>query len=340
MCVCVCAHACIIYAGLQAYFILSGKYSGQQDSYLSIIKSLVHSGIHLNIKVDIKWIEAESLEESMKKENNTKYEEAWTLMRSCAGIIVPGGFGTRGVEGKIAAARYARESKVPYLGICLGMQVMVIEYARNVLGLSDATSAEFDKDRNSKNHVVVFMPEIDEKVMGGNMRLGARPTTVYRGNPANGLVSLAYDVYGINAEKETDNVFERHRHRYEVNPVYVSKFEANGLSFSGKDDKKERMEIAEIDRSEHPFYFGTQFHPEFKSRPNRPSPPFYAFIATTCGALEELRKAGEMWQEHVFRKEESTSIPTSPLGKRVRSLTRIEEELAADSLNSASKKMK
>ena len=154
--------------------------------------------------------------------------------------------GIRGVEGKVAAAKYARESRTPYLGVCLGMQVMIIEYARNVLGLADATSAEFDEEKKSANHVIMFMPEIDAKVMGGNMRLGSRPTTIAPVLP-DGSASLGNDVYGILQGKEAA-VAERHRHRYEVNPDYVARIEASGLFFTGKDDKKERMEIAELPR--------------------------------------------------------------------------------------------
>lgn len=318
-----------------------GKYNGQQDSYLSIIKSLIHSGMHLNVSVEIQWVEASNLASITEHEDKTKYETAWNVVKSCAGVIVPGGFGIRGVEGKVAVAKYCRENKVPYLGVCLGMQVMVIEYARHVIGLTDATSAEFDDEKTSKNHVVVFMPEIDSTTMGGNMRLGARPTTITPKHP-NGEASLATDVYGIEQGVEA-SVLERHRHRYEVNPDIVKDIQDKGLIFTGKDDRKERMEIAELPRSVHPFYFGTQFHPEFKSRPNRPSPPFYAFVATTIDNLQELRKAGEMWQN--FAKDSSSSssaIPSSPLGKRVRAMSQESEDKNAKTgeINNNSKKSK
>jgi CTP synthase len=243
---------------------------------------------------------------------------------------VPGGFGNRGVEGKIAAAKYARTHKVPYLGLCLGMQVMVIEYARHVVGLSQANSAEFDE--STPHPVIIFMPEINQHVMGGTMRLGSRPTSIYTNypspvptptssssasDPAALLIqipsndngndrTLACDVYSTHtldtdpgAAAAVHPISERHRHRYEVNPIYVNQIQRAGLFFSGVDDKLERMEIAELSRKVHPFYFGTQFHPEFKSRPNRPSPPVYAFIAVAAGLTHQLGFAGDMWQRHV-----------------------------------------
>lgn len=232
------------------------------------------------------------------------------------GILVPGGFGVRGVEGKIAAAKYARTHRIPYLGLCLGMQVMVIEYARHVVNLEQANSSEFDE--STPHPVIIFMPEINQNVMGGTMRLGARPTSIYTNYPPVQTTSstlsiqipsnnhtLACDVYSTHS-LDTDQqilpvhaVLERHRHRYEVNPTYVNRIQEAGLYFSGVDDKLERMEIAELPRSIHPFYFGTQFHPEFKSRPNRPSPPIYAFIAVAAGLTHQLGYAGEMWQQHV-----------------------------------------
>lgn len=284
-----------------------GKYNGLQDSYLSVLKSLMHSGIFLNIEVDVKWIDATDLEEETKANNVEKYNAAWSVLKQVAGVVVPGGFGNRGVEGKIAAAKMCRESGKPYLGVCLGMQVstigtthstqytqyllvelycnfvthliiyhvqvMVIEYARNVMGLTDANSAEFNE--KTTNPVVVFMPEINPNILGGTMRLGSRATILSQ-SLSNGSQTLASKVYGFD-HKNTDviSVDERHRHRYEVNPALVESMESNGLFFSGRDDTNTRMEIAELSQSSHPYYIGTQFHPEFKSRPNRPSPPFY-----------------------------------------------------------------
>jgi CTP synthase len=192
--------------------------------------------------------------------------------------VVPGGFGSRGVEGKILTAQFARENKVPYLGVCLGMQMQVVEYARHVLGRADAHSVEFRPD--TPHPTVIFMPEIDKATMGGTMRLGARDTILSA--PANGQgPSLASLLYGGQAA-----VSERHRHRYEVNPEVVADLETAGLNLVGRDDTGCRMEIAELPRSVHPFYFGAQYHPEFKSRPLAPSPPFYGLLLAATGKLD------------------------------------------------------
>jgi anthranilate/para-aminobenzoate synthase component II len=177
------------------------------------------------------------------------------------GILVPGGFGDRGVQGKVLAVKYARESKIPFFGICLGMQMAVIEFARNILDLENANSAEFDD--KTQHPVVMFMPEISQTHMGGTMRLGSRATNIAEG-------SLAHKLYGQKV------IHERHRHRYEVNPKYVEGFIKAGLVFSGKDDQKTRMEITEL--PDHPFFIGVQYHPEFLSRPTRPSPIFLGFV--------------------------------------------------------------
>ena len=268
-----------------------GKYNGLSDSYLSVLKSLMHSGIHLNTEVAVKWIEAAHLEEATRVSDPELHASAWQSLRQVAGVVVPGGFGNRGVEGKILAAQYCRESRTPYLGVCLGMQVMVIEYARHVLHLADANSTEFNDQ--TTHPAVVFMPEINPDIMGGTMRLGSRPTTVAALSPS-GSATLASRIYGTTAANA--QVHERHRHRYEVNPELVPALEAKGLLFSGKDETGVRMEIAELPTDVHPFFIGAQFHPEFKSRPNRPSPLFFALVAVACGRGSELEKAGVIWQ--------------------------------------------
>ena len=238
-----------------------GKYTDLSDAYLSVIKSLQHAALAVERKLNIDWIEASDLEDS----NNS---EAWDLLRHANGILVPGGFGDRGIEGKILAAQYARENNVPYLGICLGLQVATIEFCRNVLGIKDATSTEFDAD--AANPAVIFMPEISKTHLGGTMRLGSRPT-IFQVDDC-----VTKRLYGGH-----DEVHERHRHRYEINPDLVDQIEAAGLKFVGKDDTGQRCEIFELDG--HPYYVGVQYHPEFKSRPGRPSPPFLGLLLASSG---------------------------------------------------------
>ena len=238
-----------------------GKYTDLSDAYLSVIKSLQHAALAVERKLNIDWIEASDLEDS----NNN---EVWDLLRHANGILVPGGFGDRGIEGKILAAQYARENNVPYLGICLGLQVATIEFCRNVLGIKDATSTEFDAD--AANPAVIFMPEISKTHLGGTMRLGSRPT-IFQVDDC-----VTKRLYGGH-----DEVHERHRHRYEINPDLVDQIEAAGLKFVGKDDTGQRCEIFELDG--HPYYVGVQYHPEFKSRPGRPSPPFLGLLLASSG---------------------------------------------------------
>ena len=230
-----------------------GKYTFLKDSYISIVESLNHGGYFHKKNVEIKWINSENLE------NGFDIEEA---LKSVDAILVPGGFGIRGIEGKLAAIKYARENKVPYLGICLGMQCAVIEFARNVLKLSDANSSEFDP--NTLNTVIDIMSEqktIDEK--GGTMRLGKYPCKLRD----NSLAAKAYKELLIS---------ERHRHRYELNNKYISMLENNGMMVSGIYAEKNLAEIVEL--KNHPWFIGVQFHPEFKSRPDRPHPLFRDFI--------------------------------------------------------------
>jgi len=249
----------------QVHIAMVGKYTGLSDSYLSVIKALQHSAFAVDRKLVIDWIESTDLDPHNVTE---KHDEAWELLRAADGVLVPGGFGNRGVEGKIAAANYARVNNVPYLGVCLGLQIATIEFCRNVLGLENANSTEFDE--NTPNPAVVFMPEISKTHMGGTMRLGTKPTPF-----------LVDDCKIRRLYGGAEHVDERHRHRYEVNPDLIERIEAEGLVYVGKDETGQRCEIMELEN--HPYYVGTQYHPEFKSRPNRPSPPFLGLLKAAVG---------------------------------------------------------
>ncbi|KAG5516175.1 hypothetical protein RHGRI_037024 [Rhododendron griersonianum] len=252
-----------------------GKYTGLSDSYLSVLKALLHASVACCRKLVIDWVLSSDLEEATAKENPDAYKAAWKLLKGADGVLVPGGFGDRGVQGKIMAAKYARENRIPYLGICLGMQIAVIEFARSVLGLQDANSTEFDP--NTQSPCVIFMPEGSKTHMGGTMRLGSRRTYFHVTD------CKAAKLYG-----NKSFIDERHRHRYEVNPDMVVQLEDAGLAFVGKDDSGRRMEIIELDN--HPYYVGVQFHPEFKSRPEKPSALFLGLIAAAGGQLDAFLK--------------------------------------------------
>jgi len=248
-----------------------GKYFGTgkfilEDSYISVIEAVKHAGAALGKRTEISWVEAERYEDKKKLEELSEYQ----------GMIVPGGFGKRGIEGKIAAIRYCRENKIPYFGLCYGMQLATVEFARSVLKLNKANTVEIDP--RTPHPVIDLMPEqkkhLAEKNYGATMRLGACPAVLKEG-------TIAHAAYF--SDKKTDigrekPISERHRHRYEVNPNYIAKLERGGLIFSGTSPDKRLMEIAELPRSVHPFFLGTQFHPEFKSRPLRPHPLFLEFI--------------------------------------------------------------
>ncbi|KAH0543043.1 CTP synthase ura7, partial [Trichoglossum hirsutum] len=253
---------------------LVGKYTNLHDSYLSVIKSLEHASMRCGRKLNLIWVDASHLEQQASQDNPAEFHKAWHEVCTANGILVPGGFGHRGTEGMIAAAKWARQNKTPYLGICLGMQISVIEFARNVCGIPHASSGEFDK--NCPDPVVIFMPEIDQTKLGGTMRLGLRPTLFQPGSEWSKLRRL----YG-----EKGKILERHRHRYEVNPLYIDRLTAGGLEFIGKDDKGERMEILEL--RDHPWYVGVQFHPEYLSRVLHPSKPYLGFVAASAGCLDE-----------------------------------------------------
>ncbi|WP_255149022.1 glutamine hydrolyzing CTP synthase [Halorarius halobius] len=227
---------------------LAGKYD-LEDAYLSVHEALKHAGLEHGVDVNVLWVDTEE----MTPEHRERLEGA-------DGLIVPGGFGARGTEGKLEAVRYARENGVPFLGLCLGFQMAVIEYARDVCGLDGANSTELDEE--TPHPVIDILPEQYEvEDMGGTMRLGAHETAIQEG-------TLAAELYG------GDSCTERHRHRYEVNPEYIERLEEAGMVFSGT--AANRMEILEL--PDHPYFIGTQFHPEFRSRPGRASPPFVGLL--------------------------------------------------------------
>ncbi|EDY81274.1 CTP synthase [Verrucomicrobiia bacterium DG1235] len=239
-----------------------GKYIELQDAYKSVYESITHAGIANDCAVTIKRIDAESLETA----------EGLEALKSLHGILVPGGFGDRGTEGKIAAVRYARENNIPYFGLCLGLQIAVIEYARNVLGLADANSLEFNE--MTENPVIALMEEQKQVVdKGGTMRLGSYECKVKKG-------THAYEAYG------EENVRERHRHRYEVNNDYVEQLEAAGLVVSGVNPKRNLVEMVEL--KEHPWFLAVQSHPEFLSKPNKAHPLFRAFVEAAIKRDESL----------------------------------------------------
>ncbi|XP_008798433.1 CTP synthase isoform X2 [Phoenix dactylifera] len=270
-----------------------GKYTGLSDSYLSVWKALLHASVACRKKLVVDWVPSTDLEDTTAKEAPDAYKAAWNLLKGADGILVPGGFGDRGVQGKILAAKYAREKNVPYLGICLGMQIAVIEFARSVMNLQDANSTEFDPD--TRTPCVVFMPEGSKTHMGATMRLGSRRTY--------------FEVTDCKAAKLYGNVSyvdERHRHRYEVNPDMVAKFESAGLAFVGKDETGKRMEIIELPA--HPYFVGVQFHPEFKSRPGKPSALFLGLIASSCGQLDALLQNPSQPNKHIPAKISSNGV--------------------------------
>ena len=239
---------------------LIGKYVTLPDAYLSVVESLRHAGFHHGSRVEIVWIASDELKTGSIEEQ----------MERLDGVLVPGGFGVRGIEGKINAVRYARENDIPFLGICLGLQCAVIEFARNVAGLEDANSSEFDSQ--TAYPVVDILAGQDLNTMGGTMRLGAYPCRLEPGTKA----EAAY---------QSELIFERHRHRYEVNPRFRRKLEDAGLVCSGESPDRTLVEIIEL--PDHPWFVAGQFHPEFKSRPDRPQPLFRDFVGAAIRRGED-----------------------------------------------------
>ncbi|MBB5233134.1 CTP synthase [Deinococcus budaensis] len=253
---------------------LAGKYTEMPDAYLSLLESLTHAGIANDARVNIKWVNAEELAGGEGEEGDLEAQ-----LGGADGILVPGGFGIRGIEGKIRAAEYARTRGVPYLGICLGMQIAVIEYARHRAGLEGANSAEFDPYAPHK--VIDLMPEqLEVAGMGGTMRLGDWPMDLRAG-------TRIAELYGV---PQGGTVRERHRHRYEVNPAYVGQLQEAGLVISGVTPGVEGRGAGLVESIEipgHPFFVALQAHPEFKSRPMRPSPPFAGFVAAALASRQQ-----------------------------------------------------
>lgn len=242
-----------------------GKYTKLEDAYISVMESIRHAGFANHINTQIKLIDSETI----TKDNVSD------KLKELDGIIVPGGFGSRGIEGMIETIRFARENKIPFLGICLGMQMTVVEYARNVLGLADANSAEFSETtKNPVIHIMEDQKTVDQK--GGTMRLGAYPCLLKKD-------SLAEKIYG------QEEISERHRHRFEYNNDYKERLEKAGLRCSGSSPDGKLVEMVELSENEHPYFIAGQFHPELKSRPNRPAPVFVGLVKAT----KENQKRGK-----------------------------------------------
>ncbi len=245
---------------------VTGKYTALRDAYASIIKAVEHCGVHLGVNVNLEWLDTTAVEPA----------NVIDALQNCHGIIVPGGFGVRGTEGKIECIRYARENRMPYLGLCLGFQMAVIEYARNVCGIADANSSEFDP--RCKSPVIDILPE-QKKIegLGGNMRLGGKDIELKAGT----LISKLFD----NATR----IRLRFRHRYEVDPQYIKTLEEHGLVFSGKHPSQPIMQVLELPAEVHPYFIGTQAHPELTSRPLRPQPMFMGLIRAAMRYAEAIK---------------------------------------------------
>ncbi|HST42700.1 MAG TPA: CTP synthase [Conexibacter sp.] len=247
---------------------LVGKYIKLEDAYLSVVESLKHAGIEHGTQIDVDWIDSEQLETDQARER----------LNQADGVLVPGGFGGRGIEGKICAAQVAREDAIPYLGICLGMQVAVAEFARHVANMPGANSTEFDPE--TPYPVIDLLPEQKEiSDLGGTMRLGADPVKLHEGTRARELYGEAV-------------IYERHRHRYEVNNHLRRRLEAAGLICSGTSPDDQLVEAVELPVEEHPFFVASQYHPEFKSRPQRPAPLFRGFVRAALDRAQERGTAG------------------------------------------------
>ncbi len=264
---------------------ISGKYAALRDAYASIDKAIEHCGVELGAAIDVRWLDTSDV---------TTAQCAARLLEGADAIIVPGGFGSRGVEGKIRCVEHARTRRIPFLGICLGFQVAVIEYARNVLGLLDANSSEFDP--TTTNIIISELPDQKriEGIMGGTMRLGAQDVLITPGS----LASFLYGQSSGISKGHPNTVHERFRHRYEVDPVFVARLEGGGLVFSGRHPNHPIMQVLELPVSTHPYFIGGQFHPELLSRPLKPHPMFMGLIASAIAQREPAfaqTSVGQRW---------------------------------------------
>ncbi|KAL8772980.1 MAG: hypothetical protein Q9209_002000 [Squamulea sp. 1 TL-2023] len=290
---------------------LVGKYTALQDAYLSVRKSLEHASMKCARKLEITWLNSSDLEPETEIISPAAYHKAWGSLCTTSGILVPGGFGARGTEGMVAAAEWARKKNVPYLGICLGMQIAVIEFCRNICGIDDAQSAEIMEELGIHGEkVIIHMKEISSTPVGASQRLGLK-NTIFQANSNFSKLRKLYEteapsVDGLPAASDPSKttatadgeptskpspgqppiISERHRHRYEVNPAFVEKMASHGLDFIGKDEDGERMEILEL--RDHPWFVGVQYHPEYLSRVLRPSMPYLGFVAAAAGCLERI----------------------------------------------------
>uniref|UniRef100_A0A9J8A7V9 CTP synthase n=1 Tax=Cyprinus carpio carpio TaxID=630221 RepID=A0A9J8A7V9_CYPCA len=271
----------------QTSIALVGKYTKLSDSYASVIKALEHSALAINYKLEVKYIDSADLEPAALQEEPVKYHEAWQKLCSADGVLVPGGFGVRGTEGKIQAINWARKRKKPFLGVCLGMQLAVCEFARNICLC----------------YQVIEMPEHNPGQMGGTMRLGKR-RTLFKSTS-----SVLRKLYG-----DAEYVDERHRHRFEVNPELKHHFEDRGFRFVGQDLEGERMEIIEL--QDHTYFVGVQYHPEFTSRPIKPSPPYFGLLLAASGKLQNyLQKGCRLSPRDTYSDRSGSSSPDSEISE-------------------------
>ena len=306
--------------------VLVGKYTDHPDSYHSVVKSLEHAAMACSRKLVLINVDAEHLEKASSINSPKEFHKAWHQVYTTDGILVPGGWGKRGSEGMISAIKTCRQQKTPFLGICLGLQLAAIEFARNECNLPDAFSEEFDDE--TPDPFIIHMPEVNKQTMGATARLGNRPTIFQPGSEWSKIYKLykqdqvssppatngtsppaarngELEAAQVNSTPKDTSIAngttshspspsnpppliinERHRHRYEVNPDHIPTLEAAGLNFVGRDDSGKRMEILEL--RDHPYFVGVQFHPEFTSRVLRPSKPFFGFVAASAGMLDEI----------------------------------------------------